>query len=779
MATPFQSYWVLAVTLCLYFINSKSTGQLVHIVYLGHNHAKDPLFTTKSHVKLLSNVFASEEDAEAAMLYSYKHSFSGFAARLNSTQANTLANMERVISVFRSKTLRLHTTRSWDFMGLNLDHSGLTPMQLAYGDDIVVGIFDTGIWPESPSVRAEPGMGPIKPTWKGECIKGDRFDPTKACNRKLIGARYYLKGFESEYGPLNTTATPEYRSARDHIGHGTHTASTAVGSIVKNASFFGFGRGIARGGAPRARLAVYKICWTVNFTGRCNEADILAAFDDALHDGVHVISGSFGSTPPLLPFFSSNAGIGSFHATQMGVSVVFSAGNDGPDPSLVQNVAPWSICVAASSMDRTFPTQIILDGQISIVGQGFIVKQISATIVNTTQYFRNGVCEYENWTGKFASGKVILCFSTLGPQLSGNAALAVFAANGLALIYAAPMTQQIAQVDIVPTVYVDISQGTQILYYTLLKPSRSSKVQIMPSKTVVGTSPAPVVAYFSSRGPNSQSPNILKPDISAPGVSILAAWPREAPPAVLPIDDRSVDWNFDSGTSMSCPHVAGIVALLKSAHPDWSPAAIKSAMMTTAYTRDTSHDKILGGGTMKLADPFDIGAGHVNPLQAIDPGLIYDLDTRDYILFLCSIGYTQAQMKNLFLPSQGIDTNCPKDRPTDMDLNYPSIAISNLQSTVTVKRTLSNVGHSSAIYFVSVVNPEGVHVEVWPRILVFTWEKERISYHVTLTPIKHSQGRYTFGEIVWSDGYHHVRSQLVVRVNKNGDDGDNEPISSA
>lgn len=140
-----------------------------------------------------------------------------------------------------------------------------------------------------------------------------------------------------------------------------------MGSIVQNASFFNLGQGTARGGAPRARLAVYKTCWNKDLDGMCTETDIMAAFDDALRDGVNIISASFGLRPPLFPFFASTADIGSFHAMQMGVSVVFSAGNSGPDPSLVGNVAPWSICVAASSTDRKFPTQILLDGNVSFM----------------------------------------------------------------------------------------------------------------------------------------------------------------------------------------------------------------------------------------------------------------------------------------------------------------------------------------------------------------------------------------------------------------------------
>ncbi|KAK0605814.1 hypothetical protein LWI29_030979 [Acer saccharum] len=637
----------------------------------------------------------SEEDAKRSMLYSYKHSFSGFSAKINASQAASLANkitlvaeMEGVISVFEGRTLKLHTTRSWDFLGLTLngideDHDQLTPLQLAYGNDIIVGVLDTGVWPESESFQDnEQCLGPIPSSWKGRCVQGENFDPKKACNRKLIGARYYLKGFEETLGPLNrSSSNHEYQSPRDFLGHGTHTASTAVGSVVRNASFLGLGRGTARGGAPRARLAVYKVCWGRGLEGKCSEADILAAFDEALHDGVHVISASFGEPPPLRPFFASSADIGSFHGMQRGISVVFSAGNDdSSQPSVVQNVAPW-------------------------------------------------VCEMEMWNGKLATGKVVICFSTRG-TVKGEAAAALRKANASALIFAQPITLQIPELlDFIPIVLVDITQGTQLQYY---------------------------LAQFPKY-----------PDITAPGTSILAAWPTSTPPTLYPADGRSVSWNFQSGTSMSCPHVTGVVALIKSAHPSWSPAAIRSALMTTALTRDTTHDSILAGGSMKVSDPFDVGSGHINPRKAMDPGLVYDLKPNDYILFLCNIGYTQEKLQKIVLSLPGTKTiSCP---PTNTDINYPSITVSNLQSSVmTIKRTVKNVGEKrNVVYFCSnIVEPDGIEVVVWPRVLFFSFYKEELSFYVTLKPVKASQGRYDFGEIVWSDGFHHhVRTPLIVLLN--------------
>lgn len=194
------------------------------------------------------------------------------------------------------------------------------------------------------------------------------------------------------------------------------------------------------------------------------------------------------------------------------------------------------------------------------------------------------------------------------------------------------------------------------------------------------------------------------------------------------------------------------------------------SVLSSAYTRDTTLDSILVGGSRKVSDPFDVGAGHINPSKAMDPGLVYDMKTRDYIIFLCNIGYNQEQINQLVLPSPGTDTSCSHVHQTISNINYPSITISNLQSTMTIKRTVRNVGRrTSAIYFANIVNPHGVEVIIWPRILIFSCLKEELSYFVTLKPLKKSQGRYDFGEIVWSDGIHYVRSPLVVLVNTSND----------
>ncbi|XP_008647207.1 subtilisin-like protease SBT3.18 isoform X3 [Zea mays] len=753
---------------------------LVHIVYLGHNNDLDPSLTTDSHLQLLSTVFTEPNEAREAILYSYSCGFSGFAALLNSTQATTLSGTDGVVSVFRSRMLEVHTTRSWDFMGLRLHmHTEQSSQRhLKFGDDVIVGVLDTGVWPESKSFRDDPHYGPVPSSWKGTCVVGDEFDPAAACNRKLIGARYYLAGFESELGPLNTSDGSEYRSPRDRVGHGTHTASTAVGSVAPNASYFGgLGGGAARGGAPRARLAVYKVCWYRDLTGRCSDADILAAFDDALCDGVHVVSASLGSPPPLMPLLSTSTEIGAFHAMQRGVVAVFSAGNDGPDASMVQNVSPWGLTVAASSIDRRFPTVITLGNNASIVGESFLVKAMKNGLVDSSSVFTDGTCTFEQLINRTAAwGKIVLCFATMGGVSSDGAALAVYAGNGAGVIFADTISRKSSQDSFWPTVHVDLYQGTQILNY--IRDSRKPTVRISPSKTVVGETPAPAVAYFSSRGPSSVSPKILKPDVTAPGVNILAAWPPKSSPTVIPLDKRLTEWNMDSGTSMSCPHVSGIAAVIKSVHPTWSPAAVKSALMTTAYMYDGTSDVMQAGGTVKAADAFDVGAGHVDPLRALDPGLVYDAGARDHVVFLCSLGYTEAAIRNMVLPQPALDTSCPRGGGggggPEADLNYPAIVLPDLGGTVTVKRTVTNVGaNRDAVYRAAVASPQGARAEVWPRELAFSARPggEQASYYLTVTPAKLSRGRFDFGEVVWSDGFHRVRTPLVVRVTNLPDDG--------
>lgn len=243
-----------------------------------------------------------------------------------------------------------------------------------------------GIWPESESF-SDNGIGPIPKRWKGSCDSKLSLNGSAVCNRKLIGAKYFVSGLlgGADDSNWNTTENPEYVSPRDFNGHGTHVAATAAGSFVSDASYLALGRGVARGGAPRARIAMYKACWHVTSIGTatCSSADMLKAIDEAIHDGVDVLSISTSFPIPLFPEVDARdaMAVGAFHAVAKGIPVVCSGGNAGPASQTVTNTAPWIITVAASTQDRSFPTLITLGNNVTIV--------VSFTIVQTpdpTQY---------------------------------------------------------------------------------------------------------------------------------------------------------------------------------------------------------------------------------------------------------------------------------------------------------------------------------------------------------------------------------------------------------
>nr|TKR91465.1 subtilisin-like protease SBT5.3 [Populus alba] len=261
---------------------------------------------------------------------------------------------------------KLHTTHSWDFLGVNSPYANNQRPVTSSVSDVIVGVIDTGFWPDSESF-SDTCLGTVPVKFKGECVAGENFTSAN-CNRKVVGARFYFKGFEAENGPLEDFGGTFFRSARDSDGHGSHSASTIAGAVVSNVSLFGMTRGTARGGAPYARLAIYKACWF----NLCNDGDILSAMDDAINDGVDILSLSFGANPPEPIYFESATSVGAFRAFRKGIVVSCSAGNSF-SPKTSANVAPWILTVAASSLDREFDSNIYLGN----LGNSQILKGFS------------------------------------------------------------------------------------------------------------------------------------------------------------------------------------------------------------------------------------------------------------------------------------------------------------------------------------------------------------------------------------------------------------------
>nr|XP_034891581.1 subtilisin-like protease SBT5.3 [Populus alba] len=734
-----------------------------YVVYLGRNSRTSKPSTlgndgtTESHYDLLGSCLKSKEKAKEAIFYSYTSHINGFAATLEDDEVDQLSNHPEVVSVFPNEVNQLHTTRSWEFLGL--ERNGHIPadsiwLKARFGEDVIIGNLDSGVWPESESFDDE-GMGPIPTRWKGYCETNDGVK----CNRKLIGARYFNKGYEASLGrPLDSSNN----TARDTDGHGTHTLSTAGGRFVSGANFLGSANGTAKGGSPNARVASYKVCWT-----GCYDADILAAFDAAIQDGVDILSISVGRAVGI-PYFSDGVAIGSFQAVMNGILVVCSAGNSGQvlGSGTASNVAPWVLTVAASTNDREFPSNVVLGNNKEFKGTSFntnnlsdtkyypIVYSVDAKAANASSQLAQ-ICYPESLDPTKVRGKIVYCLAGVMPD-HVEKSLVVAQAGGVGMILAdqSADSSSIHQGFFVPTSVVSGIDGLSVLSYIY---STKSPVAYISGSTEIGKVVAPVMASFSSTGPNEITPEILKPDITAPGVNILAAYTKAPRRLSRLIDRRPLSFNIISGTSMSCPHVSGIAGLLKTMHPDWSPAAIKSAIMTTARTGSSARQPIADASAAE-ATPFNYGSGHLRPNRAMDPGLVYDLTTKDYLNFLCSIGYNATQM-SIFIEEPYA---CPPKNISLLNFNYPSITVPNLSGNVTLTRTLKNVG-TPGLYRVRVKKPDGILVKVEPESLKFSKLNEERTFKVTL---KAKDNRfissYVFGGLTWSDGVHHVRSPIVV-----------------
>ncbi|KAK8630196.1 hypothetical protein V6N13_079001 [Hibiscus sabdariffa] len=738
-----------------------------YIVYLGaQTHGLNPTSVdldavTNSHYELLGSFVGSTSVARDKIFYSYTRNINGFAAILDEKEAAAIAKHPQVVSVFLNKGRKLHTTRSWDFMRLERD--GVIPndslwKKSKFGTDVIIGNLDTGVWPESKSF-SDHGMGEIPLKWKGLC-HSDTKDGV-VCNRKLIGARYFNKGYMAYLGEkLNDT----FKTARDTVGHGTHTLSTAGGSFVPGANVFRHGNGTASGGSPRARVAAYKVCWPPVDGHQCFDADIMAGFDAAISDGVDVLSVSLGGDPS--EFFEDGIAIGAFHAAANGISVVLSAGNSGPGPGSVSNVAPWMFTVGASTLDREFVSYAKLGNKKKFKGASLsaaILKSRTSYPLITGEKAKAAgasveeatLCQPGSIDPKKAKGKILVCLRGINPRTGKGKQALLAGAVGLILTNDEESGNElIADPHFLPATHINFTDGQTVFAY--INSTKNPTGYITPVETKLGLKPAPSMAAFSSRGPNMVEPSILKPDITAPGVNILAAVSESNGPTEDESDKRRIPFGLESGTSMSCPHVSGIVGLLKSLHPDWSAAAIKSAIMTTARIRDNT-GKPMSDSNNKKATPFGYGSGHVRPNRAMDPGLVYDLKIEDYLNFLCARGYNQTSIR-LFSDKPFV---CPKSFSL-IDLNYPSISVPELKGKVTVSRTVKNVGSPRSTYKVRVRSPLGITITVNPSILKFTKLDEEKSFKVTIKPNSDGSQDFVFGELLWSDGKHNVRSPIAV-----------------
>ncbi|KAK9058946.1 hypothetical protein SSX86_021563 [Deinandra increscens subsp. villosa] len=730
---------LLMVYFCLLFIiiprghllqlGVKRETEDYYIVFLSSHMAS-------THMGILSALKGSELDAKESHVYSYTRSFNAFAAKLSESEARELSGMDGVQSVILNQYRKLHTTRSWDFIGLPQKAT-----RKKHESDIIIGVMDTGITPQSESFNDD-GFGPPPAKWKGSC---HHFANFSGCNNKLIGAKYFK---------LDGNPDPnDILSPVDTDGHGTHTSSTAAGSQVHNAQLYGLAKGTARGAVPSARVAMYKVCWA---SSGCSDMDLLAGFDAAIHDGVDIISISIGGLTGA--YTSDTISIGSFHAmNKAGILTVVSAGNDGPSLGSVVNHAPWLLTVAASGIDRGFQSKVVLGNGKTISGigiNGFDPKQklyplISGedVAINSRSQESAGFCLENTLDPSKVKGKLVQC--KLGTWGSDSV---IKGLGGIGTIIESDVFLDTAQIFMAPATMVNSTIGETINKY--IHSTRSPSAEIYKSEQVKVS--APFIATFSSRGPNPGTKHVLKPDIAAPGVDILASYTPLHTLTGLKGDTQYSKFTIMSGTSMACPHVAGTAAYVKSFHPNWSPAAIKSAIMTSARPM---HDQ-----DAELA----YGVGQLNPRGAVSPGLIYDMDSMSYVQFLCHEGYNGSSMASLIGSKSKID--CASLLPplvSEDAINYPTmqLTLKNNKGITTgvFRRSVTNVGHDKSTYNAIIKAPKGVNITVEPMTLSFLQTSQRRSFKVIVSAkLNGSTKTVVSGSLIWRSCSNVVRSPIVI-----------------
>lgn len=646
-------------------------------------------------------------DLGVAARQTYTTAFNGFAAQLTAAQATELTKDPRVAAVTPARLVKADAATAPRTGGAATEKAAASSSS-AKGNGVVVGVIDTGIWPESASFAA---TMPRPAGWHGTCQTGDGF-PASACNGKIVGARYFADAWLSAYGSL---PEGEILSARDTQGHGTHTASTAAGLPVKHAMVLGRDLGPISGVAPDARIAVYKALWG----GSGLDADIIAAIDAAVADGVQVINYSIGSS---FGDYQPNSPIGNafLNAYLAGVFVAASAGNDGFS-GMISNAEPWVTTVGAA-VERSNEATVRLGDGTRIVGTSMdrLPSARSTPIVFADQAGSLEDGAQFCWGGSLdpakIKGKIVACdFSgsveaVEEVRAKGGAGVVLFQSTGnarLNVIYD------------FPTVYLWSAEQAGRLFNYLWAHRTDGTAALVTGGDGSSLVGLPSVAGLSSYGPDQVHTGLQKPDLVADGIDVVAA--------VSPMTGGRL---FDaySGTSMAAPHVAGMAAVLRARNPKWSPGATASALRTTAAdTRGTT-------------SPLQQGSGLPRPVSAADPGLVIEPSAAELTAFAAAAV------------------------PDGKEINLPSIALREYDGTKPVRltRRLTNVGSRTETYTARVDGLAGMKVTVSPRTFSVR-PGATATVTITLERGTATWDRYTTGSLVFASAKHRVRLTVAGR----------------
>ncbi|XP_047064047.1 subtilisin-like protease SBT2.5 [Lolium rigidum] len=675
-------------------------------------------------------------------LYSYTHLLNGFAVHAKSEKAaRILSGAKGVRLIQEDIKMAKMTTYTPKYIGA----SGVWP-QLGgaenSGDGIVIAMIDTGIDPKNPSFGSfsDQAKSP-PPNFKGMCRSGDRFPP-ESCNGKIVGARWFARAGQAT-GEFN--ATLHYASPYDPDGHG--------------------------------RLAIYKAAYP--FGGYMS--DVIAAVDQAVEDGVDVISLSMAPT-------SVSSGPASFLnlletqlllATKAGVSVIQAAGNGGPDVSSIVSFSPWITSVAASTTDRKYNKSIITGSGLALSCGGLspptpgetmypLALADDVSIANTTDG-SNGCQDPKVFIRSLVQGKLDTFAGMIDTiQKIGAAGVVITDRYTGDIDYD---YQPIFPTTLPSAMVLNGVDMMNLMEYYGNNTARDNDggvitfgatVRILEGRRASYSGERPEVADYSSRGPNIENAamelaDVLKPNVMAPGHHIWGAW---SPTSNALPEIQGENFAILSGTSMSTPHVAGVVALIKQRHPRWSPAMIMSAIMTTADVTDRSGRPLMARrdvGAMVAATPFDMGAGAINVARALDPGLVLDVTYREYLQFLCAVpGVDDAAVR------RAVGASCPSTRARwCTDLNTPSVTVASLVGSRRVERRVYSVGGENETYMAYVRAPDGVAVRVSPDEFTIAPGEAAVLRIVLNTTAPGNA--FSFGEVVLrGDKKHSVRIPLAV-----------------
>lgn len=670
----------------------------------------------------------------------YSVALNGFTARLSAGQVAQLRASKGVLSVSRN-TVRKATdqTNNVDFLGLSGSMGVWSALGGASraGRGVVVGVIDSGVWPEAksfagsalgtaPPTAADPhrpyrvgNMIHLKKTdgseFVGTCQTGERFVAT-ACNTKLVGARYFGAAFLESYPQVDGT---DFISPRGADGHGTHTASTAAGNADVAASIEGRALGNISGVAPAAKVAIYKALWQgpdEASTGG-STSDIIQAIDAAVSDGVDVINYSVGGSsesslvdPVQLAFLSAAAA---------GVFVAASAGNAGPGASTMDNTAPWLTTVAASTMAPRAATVTLGNGKryagISTTVSGAVgpAKLVNAAAVKETAASTADAasCAPETLNRARTQGSIVVCDRGVVDRVAKSAEVKRAGGVGMLLVN---LTDNSLDGDThsVPTIHLNPPASAAIKTYAAGSGARAT---LNPGNLTDRAIPYPQVAGFSARGPSlANGSDVLKPDIAAPGVAVLAAF--------SPVANPGRNFEFESGTSMAAPQIAGLAALYFSRYPTMAPMSIKSAMMTTASRTVTADGQ-------PSRDAYAEGAGNVRAERMFNPGVVFESGLQDWL------GY---------LEGQGIATESGVDAIQASNLNNPSIAVGKLVGRQTVTRRVTAVKPG---YYRAFASVPGFSASVSPGSLRFAAAGQTKTVAITFTRTTAPLGQASFGSM--------------------------------